>query len=230
MIKFAIVAREANVGKEIASVIKQRGHILSKSPQFVVSVGGDGTFLLAERKYPGIPKVQVRKDSICKTCVVEADHFEHLLTALEKGKYSIDTSITLEATVGKKKIRGMNEIQLHHDLPIQAIRFSLDINGRITRNQIVGDGLIVATPFGSTAYYYSVGGEQFKKGIGIGFNNPHARIPSFVVSDSSVIRMKLLRGPASVYADNINESIHVKTNQEIVIRKSDAIVRIVKIK
>jgi NAD kinase len=228
--KFALVAREKKAEKEIASLLKKRGHTISQTPDLVVSIGGDGTFLLAERKYPGVPKLQVRKDSICKTCVVEADHFEHLLPLLEKGKYYIESVPLVEASVGKKKLVALNEVQIHNDVPVQAIRFSLDINGRIFNNRIVADGLVVATPFGSTAYYYSVGGEPFKKGFGVGFNNPHTRMKSFVVSDSSRIVAKLIRGPSTLYADNILEGIKVKEGQSVIIKKSEKVAKIVKIK
>ena len=68
--------------------------------------------------------------------------------------------IKLKATTKQKKIVALNEINIHHKLPTKAIRFYIKF-GKNKIINLIGDGVIIATPFGSTGYYKSVGGKFF---------------------------------------------------------------------
>ena len=140
-----------------------------------------------------------------------------------KIKIKIKTKIKLETVFKNKKLIGLNEIQIHTKLPIQAIRFSLSVDGRIFPD-LIGDGAVVATPFGSTGYYKSTGGKRFQKGIGISFNNLHnKKIRSIVVPERSIIEVELNRGPAWILADNNEEIIELENNDISIIRKSKSV-------
>jgi NAD+ kinase len=126
----------------------------------------------------------------------------------------------LQAKFKRKKLVALNEIQVHNKLPTKAIRFSLKVDGKFFDN-LIGDGVIVATPFGSTAYYSSVGGRKFRRGIGIAFNNLYSRkIKSFVVPENSKVIVKIKRGPALLLADNYERFIELKDGDKVIIKKS----------
>ena len=91
-------------------------------------------------------------------------------------------------------------------------------------NELIGDGVIIATPFGSTAYYKATGGKSFEKGIGISFNNLHNRnAKSFVVLEDSVVKMTVNRGPALLLADNNEKCIELESGDTMTVRKSESV-------
>jgi len=126
----------------------------------------------------------------------------------------------LETVAKGERLVGLNEIQVHLKLPIYAVRFSISADGR-EYDELIGDGVIVATSFGSTAYYKATGGKSFKKGIGVSFNNLHnQKAKSFVVPEDSVVKLTVTRGPAWLLADNNENFVELDAGDSIEIRKS----------
>ncbi|MEM5790742.1 MAG: hypothetical protein QXP77_01700 [Candidatus Aenigmatarchaeota archaeon] len=196
--------------------------IVKKNPEIVLSFGGDGTILYSERKYPSIPKLVIKYNSkIFRKYEYSLKNLEKILKKFLEGNFSIREEIKLEAEFKGKKLLGLNEIQLHNKILTRALRFSLYVNGKKFKN-LIGDGVIISTPFGSTAYYSSTGGKPFKKGIGISFNNLfRKKIKSFVVNENSKIKVRLENGAGLVLADNCEKYFQVKDGEEFVIKKSE---------
>ena len=161
--------------------------IVDENPDFIISYGGDGTILFSERRHPHVPKLIIKKENTCRKCDYSIDQLPDILKKIRKGKYEMRHEMKLETVFKQRKLVGLNEMQIHAKLPISAIRFVLTVDGRIYEN-LIGDGVVIATPFGSTGYYKSTGGKQFTRGIGISFNNLHnQRIKSLVASENSVV-------------------------------------------
>jgi NAD kinase len=83
---------------------------------------------------------------------------------------------------------------------------------------IVGDGAVIATPFGSSGYFSSIGGEKFSKGIGIGLNNPfNVKSKPIIIDDSSNpnIFIDIIRDDGLLLFDNDEHMIMVKGGDEI---------------
>ncbi|MEM5793646.1 MAG: hypothetical protein QXS48_04800 [Candidatus Aenigmatarchaeota archaeon] len=216
--------------ERILRVAKKFGFEISdKKPELVVCYGGDGTILYAERVFPGILKLVIKKPtSVCKKCEYKLSELNKVLREVSKRNYEIVEEVKLEARVKGKKLFALNEIQLHNKNPARAIKFSVYAEGRKFEN-LLGDGVIVSTPYGSTAYYSSTGGKPFKKGIGISFNNLHRKkIKSFVIPENSSVRIKVLRGPALVLADNYEKFVEILKGR-VEIKKAKEKARFVKI-
>jgi NAD+ kinase len=210
--------------KRIEEILSKSGFkIVNKNPEFILCYGGDGTILFSERKFPSIPKLivkDVKTSRICRKYDVPSTKIKAVLQKIKLKKFRIIEEMKLEAKIKKKKLVALNEIQVHNKLPTRAIRFSLKVNGKYF-DDLIGDGVIIATPFGSTAYYSSVGGRKFKKGIGIAFNNLYMRkIRSFVVPENSKVIVKIKRGPALLLADNYEKFIELREGSKVVIKKS----------
>jgi len=220
--KVLIVSRtEASQLKDLLT--KNSFKIVERNPDFVVCYGGDGTVLFSERKFPQVPKLVFKKRSICRECDYTLYDVENILFKIREGKFEIRKEMKIETKFEKEKLVGLNEIQIRAQLPIHAIRFSVFVDGKEFDN-LIGDGVIVATPFGSTGYYRSTGGRKFNKGIGISFNNLHnKKIKSFVVPESSLIRVKVNRGPTWVLADNYEKFLELEDNVTNTIRKSKSV-------
>jgi len=220
--KVLIVSRtEASQLKDLLT--KNSFKIVERNPDFVVCYGGDGTVLFGERKFPEVPKLVVKRRNTCRECDYTLYDFENILFKIREGKFEIRKEMKLETNFENENLVGLNEIQIRAKLPIHAIRFSVFVDGKEFEN-LIGDGVIVATPFGSTGYYRSTGGRKFNKGIGISFNNLHnKKIKSFVVPESSLIRVKVNRGPTWVLADNYEKFFELEDNVTSTIKKSKSV-------
>jgi len=209
---------------EIEKVLVTEGFkLVDENPDFVVCYGGDGTVLFSERKFPQIPKLIIKTSRACRKYDYSIDDLGELLSKIKEGAHQIHTEMKLETNVKGKKLVGLNEIQLHPKLPIYAVRFSFSIDKK-EHNDLIGDGVIVATPFGSTAYYKATGGKSFEKDIGISFNNLHYRkVDSFTVPEDSVVELKVSRGPAWLLADNNEKFVELNSGDIVAIMKSKSV-------
>jgi NAD+ kinase len=214
--------RVALVGQEVGEVEQLLGHFgISRDdahPDTVISVGGDGTLLQAERKYPGLPKLPIRSS---ETSRKTHDHkVEHLLEKLAAGGLVEIRQMKISAVCGERKLYGLNEVIVHNELVTSAIRYRVAINGSDHSGDIIGDGLLVATPFGSTAYYRSITHSIFQVGIGLAFNNSTEPLDHLVLAEDSIICVTVLRGPAVVAADNDPHWIHIAPGKSVTVQKA----------
>ena len=204
-----------NIRKKIAD---SQISISKKNPDFVITYGGDGTILRSENKYPGIPKIPIRKSHICNLCVDGIDSIEKIKQRLINEKYRIKEFEKVEVVFGKKKLVGLNEIQIHSKDPRKALRFSLE-TGKQKFDEIIGDGLVFSTAYGSTAYYSALGYKPFKKGARIGFNNIH-NIKKQTIELKFPAKIKILRDSGLLFADNQNKFLEIKEGQSFFVKKT----------
>ncbi len=212
---------------EIKDLVTKKGiEIVTENPDFVVSYGGDGTLIMSEALYPGIPKVILRNSAVCKLCSSLIN--EDVLDRLVANKYSIKEIEKLSVSVGNETLFAINDIVVHNKNPRHAIRYKVSIdNVETPQREIIGDGLIIATPFGSSGYYRSITDGIFNVGIGIAFNNSTEQSDHMVIREDSVIKIKMTRGPALIFADNQEKEIEVNTDEEIIIKKTETLAKIV---
>ncbi|MCK4809211.1 MAG: NAD(+)/NADH kinase, partial [Candidatus Aenigmarchaeota archaeon] len=199
-----------------------------KNPEFVFSYGGDGAILFSERLYPGVPKVTVRCSSKCNRCEFNPDDIESAVERLKSGKYEIKEYMKIEADFKGKIVVGLNEAQVHNKLFTKAVRFNVYLDDELLYENVIGDGVVISTPFGSTAYYTSLGGDKFEKGIGIVLNNRHELSMPVVAGESSVVEVEILREEAYLLYDNDEEGkILLKKGDRIAVRKHDGVAKFV---
>jgi len=198
--KVAIVSQNND---DLIKKIKSFGFDIVKSdPDIVISIGGDGTVLLSERLYPSVPKLAIKTSSTCRKCQYTPQQLKEILELIKSNDFEIAEESKIEARFKGKRILALNEVQLHNKKPIVAIRFSVEANG-FKQENVIGDGIIIATPFGSTGYYKSITGKSFSRGIGIAFNNAHnLNAKGVVLSEKAKIKVKLLREEAWLLRDN----------------------------
>jgi NAD kinase len=198
----------------------------STSPaELVVCHGGDGTVLRAEHEHPGIPKLLLRGSRVCKLCS-KLDNDE-VLKRVSEGQYTIHKLLKLEARTKGTVLVGMNDIIVHNADARHGIRYRLSVNGERVGGEIIGDGIVVATPLGSTGYYRSITDSFFTNGVGVAFNNSTEQSDHIVLGDDSVIELTVTRGPAIAYADNHSSSITLADSDKILIKKSDAVAQLI---
>jgi len=188
------------------------------SPEVVISHGGDGTLLGAEREYPSIPKVALRSSKVCKKC--ENHKNEVVLAHLAAGELVETPLLKLQAVKGDQWLTGLNDIIFRNEIPTSAVRFEVDIDGRNHSGGIIADGLVVATSFGSSGYYRSITHSIFQVGIGLAFNNSTEGVDHLVLREESEITVTVERGPGVVYADNGPDFFRLEKGDTFEVRKA----------
>jgi len=223
MKKVTIVGRNKEA---IEALIVEHGFVVDDTDfEFVVSYGGDGTLIKAEEFHPGVPKIVLKDSNICKKCSGFTN--EEILEKVKDGHFYIEELPKILVTTQGHTMEGMSDIVLHNKDPRHALRSRVTINGEVTHHEIIGDGIVVATPFGSTGYYSSITHSFFETGIGLAFNNSIEQSDHMILKDDCVIEMEITRGPALVYADNHEKMVDLETGAKIRIEKGKGSARIV---
>lgn len=208
--------------KDINSLVTSLGfEIVAANPDIVISYGGDGTLLYSERMYPGVPKLPIRDSLICIKCPNHDEKF--LLKKLLEGKLQLKQYRKLETTVLYQKLYALNDFVIRNITPIHAIRFEiLPSNKKL----LIGDGIVVSTPFGSTGYFKSITGQTFEKGWGLAFNNTTEPLSPISFKDNDSLTFKLVRGTATLTFDNNPDIFNIDEGSELVFKLSDKIAKI----
>jgi NAD+ kinase len=130
----------------------------------VVVVGGDGSLLGAGRELSvhSVPVLGVNRGRLGFLTDVSPDELEDCMGDILKGQYRKESRFLLEAKVERNgQLIGqgdaLNDVVLHPGISTRIIEFELFIDDQFVYRQR-SDGLIMATPTGSTAYALSGGG------------------------------------------------------------------------
>jgi NAD+ kinase len=224
--KIAVFGKTPESKQQLLAAAKKAGFTYDeREPNIIISYGGDGTFLRAERKYPGIAKALFRYSNICKKC--HNLPIDHALALIKKKNYKIAILPKLEARIGKALLTAANDVVVRNAMPIHAIRFTIQVNGKKINEEFIGDGIVAATPFGSTAYFNSITRKTFSKGIGIAFNNTTKAHKPLLLPENTRITLTITRGEAFAVADNEPRMIVMTPGEKITITKSKNKTRII---
>lgn len=133
------------------------------SVDLLIVLGGDGTIIRAAREYAqsGVPVLGVNMGRVGFLSNIASNQLEENLERLLAGDYSIDERMVMEVEVSDgdlpiMTVGGLNEVVFRSTAP-RIIELMLSVKER-SQGVYRGDGLIVATPTGSTAYSLSAGG------------------------------------------------------------------------
>lgn len=228
--RVAVVSRDPRAERAAIAGLRDAGltHVGEARPHVVLCYGGDGTFLSAERMYPGVPKLLIRNSKIGKLC--ENAPLEEALIALRERRFAIEVCAKLKATVRDRELVGVNDIVVRNTLPTYALRFRLVAGNRYFLDELIGDGIVVATAFGSSAYFYSIARQTFASGLGIAFNNLTNPTEPLLLGDDERIELTISRGDAVLAGDNDPNCVHAKAGDTILISRSEEVARIIRLR
>ena len=137
---------------------------LSDCCDLVIVVGGDGSMLTVAKFIASdqIPVIGINRGKLGFLTDILPDEIEAKIEEVLSGQYTIESRFLLdvetnEAGSRKKLGSALNDVVLHPGKAAQMIEFELYVDGKFVYSQ-ESDGLIVATPTGSTAYSLSAGG------------------------------------------------------------------------
>lgn len=130
--------------------------------ELIICVGGDGSFLRTVHKYhfPDIPIVGVNTGHLGFFQELSPDDLDEFIYRYTKGNYKIETIKPIEGIICTRtsciEILAINEIVIKgHKSTTIHLNISLDES---FLEKFSGDGVLISTPTGSTAYNYSLGG------------------------------------------------------------------------
>jgi len=145
------------------NVVRAPKETCMSGADFVIAIGGDGTFLKAAAgaAQEGIPVLGINLGHTGFLAEVETGELQ-LLRRLFEGDYTVESRMMLQASVrrgGKVRYRGLalNDVVLHRGMVSRLLTMHVLCNGSFI-STVRGDGLVIATPTGSTGYSLSAGG------------------------------------------------------------------------
>ncbi len=131
---------------------------------FLVSLGGDGTLLSLVRRSYGYhkPVVGINAGNLGFLADVTIDEVDIFLEQLFSGEYRIDNRMMItgyikKASGAKIDFFALNDVVITSPIPSKMVKVNASIDGE-RFNSYRGDGLIISTPTGSTAYNLAAGG------------------------------------------------------------------------
>lgn len=160
---------EVVVSDDSAGVAPQLVHrpLEELDPDVLIAIGGDGTFLYALRR-SNAPLLPINAGTVGVLAEVEAhrpNEFEDAIERLLKGFYFLEERMKLAAVVGTTPVPdATNDFVLHSAQVGKMGLFEIAFDGHVA-GQIRADGLIVASPTGSTAYSLSSLGPVVDPGL-----------------------------------------------------------------
>ena len=192
----------------------------------IIVFGGDGTLLRAARNYleHNIPILGINMGTVGFLTDIKIEDFESVIKDVLVGNCEIEERNLVCASFGNNSVYGLNEIVIHSGAYTQLMRYRLSVNEKIVYEQR-SDGLIIATPTGSTAYALSAGGPIIHPGVDVWTILP--MLPQsmssrpFVISSDQIAKVNLLNGPldeAKICADG-QDDISVPYIKDITISK-----------
>ena len=133
----------------------------------VVVLGGDGTFLRAARAVmeadQGVPLLGINVGKVGFLSKVEASEIERVLAQLAAGEYDLERRMALEGLIHRQgagsphRVVALNDVVIARGSLARVVRLGTEI-GQSHLATFVADGLVVASPTGSTGYSFSAGG------------------------------------------------------------------------
>lgn len=211
-------------------------HDLIENTDMLFSIGGDGTILdtIPFVRDSGIPILGINLGRLGFLSSVSKNEIKQALESIFKGDYYLDKRALLEL-VEPKEIFGelnfaLNDLTIYRNNTTSLVVVHVYVDDKFL-NSYWGDGLIVSTPTGSTAYSLSVGGPIMSPGsqnfVIAPIASHNLTVRPIVIQDSSTVRIRI-GGREDKYLMTM-DSRHSTINKddELVIKRCDFEVNLV---
>jgi len=210
---------------------------LSDKTDIIFSIGGDGTFLkcVSLMQQKSIPILGINSGRLGFLAYISKEKISSVIDKIIEGQYAEEerTLIKIEGTteIFKNFGYGLNELTVQKKDSSSMISIDVFINNKFL-NTYWADGLIIATPTGSTAYSLSVGGPiiaPVSENFVITPIAPHnLTVRPIVLPDSSIITIKVHSRSENYLAALDFRSEILSSDCQITIKKADFKIRMIK--
>ncbi len=227
-----LIEKETATHSEITGydLLESNVEMVDAGVDLVVVMGGDGTMLGVVRRLTqyNIPMVGINLGTLGFITSVAYDSVEKSLTEIIYGKYDSEHRILIETMVFRKKevifsTNALNDIVIRRGNMGSLLALQISVNEMLAFNQR-SDGLIVATPTGSTAYALSAGGPIMHPEM-----KAFAIVPicpqtlsnrPLVLPSDVVLKVKVMKGEDISFHSDGQESVSLMEGDEIIIRSA----------
>lgn len=141
-----------------ARLTERYGQTTLREADVVVALGGDGFLLTTLRQNLGKPVYGMNRGTV--GFLLNDFDEDDLVERIQNAEETVINPLTMtagSADNAEHRSLAINEVSLLRAGP-QAAKLRITVNGRVRMEELVCDGVILATPVGSTAYNYSAGG------------------------------------------------------------------------
>ena len=197
--------------------------------QVLVVLGGDGTFLRAARAVTevDVPLVGVNLGKVGFLSKAEANELEPLLEKIMSGAYRLEPRMALRGAIHgpgggapKRTFVALNDVVIARGSLARVVRLEVDI-GPSHLATYVADGLVVASPTGSTGYSFSAGGpilDPLSRNLVV---SPIAAylsaIRSVVVSPNQLVRCRVAEAHEALVSIDGREDVQLSVGDVVTV-------------
>jgi len=205
----------------------------------LIVLGGDGTFLRAARAVvdDDVPLLGINVGKVGFLSKVEASELERVLAQLVAGSYGIEQRMALEGRIQRagesgagQRLLALNDVVVARGSLARVCRLETSIDSSHLAT-FVADGLVVASPTGSTGYSFSAGGPILDPTARNLVVTPIAgylsTIRSVVVGPAAVVRCRVVDAYEALVSVDGREDIPISVGDVVEVRAIDRPIRLV---
>jgi NAD+ kinase len=221
---------EVRISPELAKFINRPDSAVklqNLKTDFIIAVGGDGTILNICMKIPrpDTPILSVNMGTKGFLTEVSPNEARSAIDRCLEEKFTLEESVKISTMIGNRRIPdALNDVLITVSTPSKMLHLEILKDGARALN-IHADGVLLATPIGSTGYSLSAGGSALDSTLEAFILTPLFPLEPtrpIVFSDKGVFRIKLLkaRPKALIIVDGTYQE-EVSPDDQIILRKSD---------
>jgi len=205
----------------------------------LVVLGGDGTFLRAAHAVieDDVPLLGINVGKVGFLSKVEASDVEPVLAKLVDGRYEIEPRMALEGRILRggtqpsgERLLALNDVVVARGSLARVVRLDTSIDGTHLAS-FIADGLVVASPTGSTGYSFSAGGPILGPTARNLVVTPIAgyltTIRSVVVGPTAIVRCRVVDAHEALVSVDGREDIPLAVGDVVEVRAIERPVRLV---
>ena len=224
------------VSSSSAAVMEEYGLQIGDEADVGLVLGGDGTILRGMDFFRGkaVPVLGINTGHLGFLASAELEELDMVLEGLSSGAFGIEELPVLSALMPSgQRLTAVNDFCVNRSMMGGILHFSVDVEGEPVA-RVAGDGLVVSTPLGSTAYALSAGGPIMDPeipGILIVAICPHQiSLRPIVVPQWATIDVAVggLRGSGPFVSADGKPLGSLQAGQRLRVSKSDEICRVIR--
>lgn len=217
-------------GEELTEIIRrQGGEVVTEDgvrPDMVLAVGGDGTMLAAARRSlaEDVPVLGFNLGTLGFLAEAEPAQAKEVVKRLVEGDYDVEERLTVAASIQGSRALGINDVVVEKVDTTRLVSLGVVVDGSDFATYRA-DGLVLATPTGSTAYSLSAGGPLVDSRVQALVMTPVAAHSLFdramVLPESSVVEVRVI-GERQVRV-NVDKGVlgELGEGERVVIRRGE---------
>jgi len=203
-------------------------HAACPGTDLICILGGDGTFLRTARAIGDseVPALGVNLGRVGFLAKVETTELERTLDQVVAGQYTIEERFRISATVvredGSSESHAcLNEVVVARGSRVRMIQVEVEVSGSHLATY-VADGVVVATPTGSTAYSFSAGGAVLDPRLRNVIITPVAGylspLHSVVAGERHVVRLTLRESQEAIISIDGQTDLQMRPGERVEVR------------